>query len=65
VYALDHSHTEEEHEPLEEAAQAEEAANAELTDGKPRCIPPIVLGFSLITISMLSICLCIKFVGVD
>jgi hypothetical protein len=46
VYALDHGHTEEEQEQLEEPAQAEEAANAELTEGKPWCIPPIILGLS-------------------
>jgi hypothetical protein len=45
VYALDHSHTEEEQEPLEESAQAEEAANAELSEGKNRCNPPIILNF--------------------
>jgi hypothetical protein len=45
VYALDHSHVEEELEPLEEPAQAEEAANAELTEGKHRCIPLIILDF--------------------
>jgi hypothetical protein len=49
VYALDHGHAEEEQESLEEPAQAEEAANAELTEGKNWCIPPIILGFSLIT----------------
>jgi hypothetical protein len=45
VYALDHGHVEEEHEPLEELAQAEEAVNTELTKGKHRCIPPIILNF--------------------
>jgi hypothetical protein len=45
VYALDHDHAEEEQESLEEPAQAEEATNAELTEGKPLCIPPIILDF--------------------
>jgi hypothetical protein len=45
VYALDHGHTEEEQEPLEEPAQAEEAANAELTEGKYWCIPTIIFDF--------------------
>jgi hypothetical protein len=40
MYALDHSHVEEEQEPLEEPAQVEEAANAELTESKLRCISP-------------------------
>jgi hypothetical protein len=47
-----------------EPAPAEEAANTELTEGKPRCIPPIILNFPLIT-TLCYICLCIKFVGVD
>jgi hypothetical protein len=45
VYALDHGHVGEEQEPLEEPAQAEEAANAELTEGKPSCILPTILDF--------------------
>jgi hypothetical protein len=40
VYALDHGHAEKEQESFEEPAQAEEAANAELTEVKPRCITP-------------------------
>jgi hypothetical protein len=47
-----------------EPAPAEEAANTELTEGKPRCIQPIILDFSWIT-TLCYICLCIKFIGVD
>jgi hypothetical protein len=54
-YTLDHA---------EAQAQAEKATNTELTEGKPRCIPSIILAFILIT-TVCYICLCIKFVGVD
>jgi hypothetical protein len=64
VYALDHGHTKEEQEPLEEPTPAEETANAELTDGKHRCIPLIILDFFFNHYFMLCI-LCIKLVGVD
>jgi hypothetical protein len=39
-YTLDHAEPE-----LEEQAPAEEVTNSELTEGKPRCIPPIILVF--------------------
>jgi hypothetical protein len=45
VYVLDHGQAEEEQEPLEEPTQAEESANAELTEGKHRSIPPLILDF--------------------
>jgi hypothetical protein len=55
MYALDRSHVEEGQEPLEAPTQAEEAANAELTEGKHRCIPPIILDFCFNHYFMLSI----------
>jgi hypothetical protein len=51
---IDHGHVEPESEEPTEPAQVEEAANTELTEGNHLCIPPIILGFSLITIYMLS-----------
>jgi hypothetical protein len=42
-YTLDHMEPKLE-EPTEQA-EAEEATNTELTEGRPRCIPPIILGF--------------------
>jgi hypothetical protein len=54
MYALDHSHAEEEQESLEEPAQVEEAANIELTEGKHRCISPIIFDFSFNHYFMLS-----------
>jgi hypothetical protein len=53
MYALDHSHAEVEQEPLE-LVQAEEATNTELTEGKNRCIPAIIIDFYLIFVFMLS-----------
>jgi hypothetical protein len=50
MYALDHS----EQESLEELAQVEEAANIELTEGKHRCILPIIFDFSFNHYFMLS-----------
>jgi hypothetical protein len=54
MYALDHSHAEEEQESLEELAQVEEAANIELTEGKQRCISSIIFDFSFNHYFMLS-----------
>jgi hypothetical protein len=42
-YTLDHAEPELE-EPMEQA-QAEEVTNIELSEVKPQCIPPIILGF--------------------
>jgi hypothetical protein len=41
---LDHGHVVREPEELTEPAQVEETANTELTEGKPPCIPAIMLG---------------------
>jgi hypothetical protein len=47
-------------EELTKQAQAEEATNTELTEGKPRCIPPIFLDFWFSIIIYVTVCLCIK-----
>jgi hypothetical protein len=52
MHSLDHIHEELESEVQIEQAQVEET-NIELDQGKRRCIPPIILDFSLITIFML------------
>jgi hypothetical protein len=52
MHLLDHIHEELESEVQIKQAQVEET-NTEHDQGKPRCIPPIILDFSLITIFML------------
>jgi hypothetical protein len=54
MHSLDNVREEPESEVQVEQAQAEAQTNLALDQGKPRCIPPIVLGFSLITIFMSS-----------
>jgi hypothetical protein len=51
-HSLDHVCEELESEVQVEQAQAEET-NTKISQGKPRCIRPIILDFSLITIYML------------
>jgi hypothetical protein len=52
MYGLDHDHTKEDQELLEEPVQVEEVVNTELTEGKLWCIPP----YSLILISITTLC---------
>jgi hypothetical protein len=44
-------------------ALVEESANTELTEGKPRCIPPISLDFWFSINISITVWLCIKFTG--
>jgi hypothetical protein len=48
-------------EELTESAPAEESTNSEITEGKPRCIPPIFLDLCFKSIVVLRL-LCIKFI---
>jgi hypothetical protein len=53
LYALDLVHVELESEVKAEQVQAKDLTNLALDQGKTRCIPRTILGFSLITIFML------------
>jgi hypothetical protein len=53
LYALDTVYVEPESEVEAEQVQAEDLTNLALDQGKPRCIPPTIIDFYLITIFML------------
>jgi hypothetical protein len=46
LHSLDHVREEQKSEVQSEQAQVEEFTNLALDQGKSRCIPPIILGFS-------------------